>query len=534
MASVHKIELYQVNVEKEKEGTYCIKAYWKTDETPQPYQGNYLMEITSIAGVVKSGETGKKSGTITGVALEKDTFYTLVVSVEGAKEIKDSKPLLVHTYENAKAVYDGSDLKVLWDIPDISIGEGRCFVKVDNNRSFSYKIPAGVLGMEIPMKESLYGENLVLSAFLQPFTNEYSSGPTVVLSDIYNPRYIIKKSENGVNQICYKDKSPEETSVVVPLEGEIYAVDAQGQSKRPEASVTSGPLELSVTEPYTLTIKTDTVLSRSDYDNFINSIYGLVTARAMYDILEMITRGSLHNMEDSLYFHCGLRPKSEQPQENVNQRCADVRPGFTLRLEQEFYMPKEQLSGADAAGFVGTHTAEYEVSLAQGENMEYLEFDSFISQMDEEVYPAVNNTENEMVGAGILDLSAVRMRSPYYRIQYPEAIFSSEVEPDVYVENHTLLVAEPGWKYGPLQNCILFRGRSALTLFITIVVNGSKKKVPAGTTFGKLLNLMGIFGLRQNEMQWYRRSPLGKEVKLSFQGEIVKNMPLLHGDRIEG
>jgi hypothetical protein len=127
------------------------------------------------------------------------------------------------------------------------------------------------------------------------------------------------------------------------------------------------------------------------------------------------------------------------------------------------------------------------------------------------------------------------MRSSFYRIQYPAELYSSNVEPDIYPENHTLLIPSHGWQYTPeLENYILFRGRSALTLLITVVVNGIERRVPVGTTFGKLLNAMGIYGARTNEMTWYRRSPFGREVPLFFTGEIIGNMPLLHGDRIEG
>jgi hypothetical protein len=69
---------------------------------------------------------------------------------------------------------------------------------------------------------------------------------------------------------------------------------------------------------------------------------------------------------------------------------------------------------------------------------------------------------------------------------------------------------------------------------ITVIVNGVEKRVPVGTTFGKLLHAMGIYSLGKNEMMWYRRSPFGKEVPLYFEGDIISDMPLMHGDRIEG
>jgi hypothetical protein len=155
--------------------------------------------------------------------------------------------------------------------------------------------------------------------------------------------------------------------------------------------------------------------------------------------------------------------------------------------------------------------------------------------MDETFYSAQGDEVSVKVGGGIIDLCDVQIRSSFYRIQYPDAFYSSDVEPDVYAQNHTLLVPVPGWQYDPQpENYFLFRGRSALTLLITIVVNGVEKKVPVGTTFSKLLHSMGISSFGKNGITWYRRSPFGKEVLMYFTGDIIGSMPLIHGDRIEG
>lgn len=530
MASINEIKIYQVSVKRSGDGRYCVSAYWNTKESPQPYQGSYQVEITSLADTAASVDMEKKGGKIADVKLDPETVYTLKVT---AGEKSDSVRLLIHTYENARGSYDGRVLRLAWDAPASDIGFGKCIVSVEPGGSFTYDIPPYVLGMELPMKEELYGQNVVLSVALQPFSSQISGGPTVTLPKLCRSRYLVTTKDNKV-QICYKAARPDETSVDIPLEGEIYATDAQNNSAKPAEPVKVGPLELGITPPYVLRINTDTLLDRKDYDSFIAQIYHVVTTAAMYDILEMITRCASYDAEDSLYFHCGFRPAADAEQTNVNQRCADVRPGFTLRLEQETYMSKEQVSGDDAAGFVGTHTAEYAVSLAQGKDMQYLEFDSFISRMDEEIYAPADVSAVSPASGGIIDLCAVRSRSAFYRIQYPEAMFSSDALPDAYAGNHTLLVADPGWQYAPLGLYLLFRGRSALTLLISVVVNGRERKVPVGTTFGNLLHSMGIYGLRTNKMTWYRRDPFGAETEIVFENDMIKDMPLLNGDRIEG
>ena len=42
--------------------------------------------------------------------------------------------------------------------------------------------------------------------------------------------------------------------LTVTLEGEIYDDDAKGQTKKPEAPVIQGPLELGITAPYQLSL----------------------------------------------------------------------------------------------------------------------------------------------------------------------------------------------------------------------------------------------------------------------------------------
>ncbi len=535
MASVYKIEITQVEAEKKGDNAWRVRAYWKTDESANPYQSSYHMEITCDDGAVSYADTYEKSGEInvTGLCPQKD--YMVKISVG---EKSDEAPLLLHTYENAAGSYDGLMLRLMWDAPSFDIGGGRCFVTLKNGASFAYDIPPYVFGMEIPMKEELYGSDLVLSVSLQPYASPVSNGPSVTLPDLYHSRYKVEKSGDGDMRICYKDGSPDETRVSLELDGEIYAADGENGSKKPEAPVKAGPLELENAAPYHLNVRTDTLLERSDYDRFARSVCQLVTPGAMYEILEMITRCASYLEKDALYYHCGFRPAADG--ENENGRHVDARPGFFLRLEQAMYMPKEFAGGYAAAGFVGVHTAEYMVSLERGDAMQYLEFDSFVSAMDEDLYPPRGQEKIQPIAAGILDLCSARMRAPYWRIQYPDGIYSSDAPPDAYAENHTRLVAKAGWdddlpslSGGDGAPCLWFRGRSAMTLLISVVLNGTERKVPVGTTLKKLLSSAGIFGIKGKDVKWYRRNPFGKEAGICFEKGMLPDMALLNGDRIE-
>ena len=543
MGAVYTLFVEQAEVSREPGGnTYQINIYWRTEESPQKYQGKYLAELYKGTEKVGSQDTEVKKATFANVELDEDAFYTLKVTVGDQPEINKTTPLMVKTYENLTGSYNGKILKLRWDEPDSGICGGKCKVKTNRSGIYSFDVRPYICGREIPMDETYFSEKEVFTVTLEPFANEYSSGPIARLESIFCPGYEAITAPEGKKQLYYRRQSPDETVLTVTLEGEIYDDDAKGQTKKPEAPVIQGPLELGITAPYQLTIKTDTLLNRTDYDSFVSKVCSLLTTAAMYQILEVIARGAGQEMEDMLYYHCGLRP---------DKRRADVRPGFSLRLEQAVYMPKDQMNGGDAAGFVGNHTAEYLVSLAHGEDMDYLEFDSFLSLMDEEIYPPQEQSEVRPVGAGILDMCAVRMRQPFYRIQYPEGIYSSEVEPDIHAGNHVLMLAAPGWEDVPLplngvlgkdgQNeetsavpYLLFRGRSALTLIISVAVNGLEKRIPVGTTVRKLFHSIGVYGERAKEAVLYRRSPFGEEAKITFSEGPWEDMPLFHGDRIEG
>lgn len=548
MGTVYQVKIYNAAVAKGSGNTYDAEVYWTAEESPQKYEGKFLLEIIKSGETVFSSEAegDARYAGLNGLLLDEQYFYELKITVKDNPQITDQVPLLLHTYENPKGTYDGGLLKLRWDSPASDIGSGKCIVKTRNSGIFSFDIRPYVTGMEIPFDENYASAKEVLNVSLVPYINQISTGPGAVLQDIFCPEYEAVRTAEGGMQVCYKRNSPEETSFSVILPGEIYKSDPAARKKvKPAQPITKGPLTLGVTEPYTLTIQTDSVLSRRDYDEFIRQVYPVVTTSAMYRILEMIARGASQNIEDMLYYHCGLSPE---------KRCADLRPGFTLRVEQEMYLYQNQLSVGDIAGFIGMHTAEYPVSLAHGESMDYLEFDSFLSLMDEEIEPPRGNNGVKPVGAGIIDLCAVRMRNSFYRIQYPEAMYTSEAVPDEHAGNHIILLAAPGWEDVPLPlnkirsgseagaraaevtPSLLFRGRSALTLLITVTVNGKEKKIPAGTTIGKMLNQSGIYDLDTGQVRIYRRSPFGEEAQLSFSGmeKIEEKLPLFHGDRIEG
>ena len=539
MGTVNKIDIQYAKVSPGKvDGTYNIESKWQTQESAGPaYTGKYHMAVTNLGGTVSDSDIDGKTGVLEAVELSPEDNYTLVVkTLQEGNDVQATIQILADTYRSVTGRYDGKTIELSWCAPNVQITKGECVIKPDNGGTFAYEIPQFVHGTDIPLKERFIGENSVLTVTLKPYIVNSSEGPEVSVQ-LFNSKFIANEND-GKKQLCYREQSTAETSVSLTIEGEIYQPD-----KKPETSIVSGPLELSISEPYTLTVHTDKVLTRDTYLDFVTKLYGVVTVRAMYRILELISRCALQNVEDMLYYYCGLQE---------DKRTADIRPGFTLRVEQAMYMPNTQLQSPDAAGFIGMHTADYTVSLAEKEGLEYLEFDSFLDLMDEDIYSKGGaEVASIPVAAGVIDLCAIRMRQPYYRIQYPQAMFSSDVEPDVYQGNHPLMIAAPSWEDVSMPICqvrnakaeaskamsspyILFRGRSALTGMIAVSVNGEGKKVPVGMTVGKLLSAAGISAAAQSGAVLYRKGPTGKEARISFSDILWEELPLFNGDRIEG
>jgi len=532
--SLYKITITQVAASLEGNGTYTVDAHWDIQTSASPFTGTYTAKILKSDDdttlVSKEGIT-TQDVQLKGASFTKDVNYKIVVTAES---VSASSPILWHTYENVKARYDGNRLRLLWDAPDRSIASGFCYVENDAGCVCTYPIPTGVRGADIPLEEEIYGINGGFTVMLQSVSGSVLLGPVVKLEKVYYPVYTFRQiKENGTRtQLGYQAGNSKAASLVFPLKGEIYKTK---EDVPPEPIKGGAVLTLENTLPYTLTVSLDKELTRQDYLSFVKAAYEKVVPKAMYDIFEVISRCALQGGDDILYYYCGL---------DAEKRRVDVRPGFYLRLEQEMYLSRLELTDGDSAGFIGMHTADYPVTLARLEDNDCLEFDSFLSFMKEDLYLPGGDAGKKIIGAGILDLSAVRMRQPYWQIHYPDALFVSSVEPDIHPGSHAILLAAPGFTETPVpvtaeENTdtpyLIFRGRSALTLLITVTINGAEKRVPAGMTIGKLLSLTGIRASDSSGFYWYRRDPYGVEARVRLGGEDGwESLPLLNGDRIEG
>lgn len=546
MGTVYEIHIYQVKTSLTEQETYEVEVCWSVKQSPKPYEGEYLIEFRSDAGTLHETRVSgdKRRAVLPGLAMESGEYYAVRVSAADDSSVSQTEPVLQDTYEGAAGDYDGKKIRLTWNVPAVHIGKGECRIILSSGGSYVHEIPPYVRGMEILLNEEFFCKKEPFDITLTPYISEVSSGPRTVISGLFSPDYVV----DGQAGICCRCKCTEEPELSVTLQAqEVFRREGE-PAAAPQEPITAGPLSLGNQEPCRLAVGTADVLSREDYEEFVRRCYRYVTAEAMYEILDFVSRAARQKPEDSLYFHCGL---------SETLRCADIRPGFSVRVEQALYQYRQEMGANDVSGFVGSHTAEYEVSLHRGKEMSYLEFDSFVSLFEEELYPLQDKDKNaaaascQQVGAGVLDLCSVNMRQPYYRIQYPDGIFTSDVPSDGHPDSQVILLAVPGWeetqtargiahgggqKAGFTAPYLALRGRSGVTLLFTVTVNGQEEKVPAGTTVEKLLRRKGCFHAEPEAVRIFRRNPYGKKARIitpEGQGKFLWGLPLLHGDSLE-
>ncbi len=532
MGTVYELKLYQVTVELCGE-VYNVEAGWTVKQSPMVYEGEYLVKIigNDVTAAEKTVSGQCRDVSITGVALDPDTNYSICISVKEKPEIVSEELLLLKTYENVTVDYDGKDLFLKWVPMSWEIGEGQCRILPKLGGNYVYDIPAYNRGIHISFDEEIFGAEDGFRVILTPYITNISAGPQVVLQDISRPDYVSGESDT-LQCRCGRREKEVITRVLhaSPVFKETVPEEASAET------VVYGPLSLSKTEPYTLSVDTSQILERTEYDSFISECYQCVTPGAMYEILDFIARSATQRTEDMLYYSCGF---------SESRRCADIRPGYSIQVEQAVYQYQNEMDEGNVSGFIGNNIATYKVSLQAGQEMEYLEFDSFVSMFEEELYvlPYSETRQSasgkpQQTGARVLDLCSVNTRSSYYRIQYPEAMFVSDVLPDTETGNHVFLLGEPGWEKipDPTAPYLLFRGRTAITLLFTITVNAREEYVPAGTTLGKLLRQKGIYCPDFQTIRIFRRNPYGREACLRNPADhpaFFEKLPLMHGDRIE-
>lgn len=533
MGTVYELKLYQVEVELCGE-TYNIDVGWTVKQSPKAYDGDYLVKIigNGVTVVEKTVSGQKREACITGAALDSNTDYCIQISVKDQPEIISEESLLLKTYENVTVDYDGENLLLKWSPPDWGISEGRCQILPKSGGNYAYDIAAYHRGLHISLDEEIFGAKEGFQIILTPYITNISSGPQVVIRDISRPDYVPGEEET---LRCRCTNLEEKVISLVLRTPSVFK--ETGMEVTVSERIAYGPLSLSKTEPYTLSIDTGQILERTEYDLFIRECYRCVTPGAMYEILDFIARAATQRTEDMLYYSCGF---------SESRRCADIRPGYSIQVEQAVYQYQTKMEEGNVSGFIGNNTATYKISLQAGQEMEYLEFDSFVSMFEEELYVLSSaGTQQQstlgrpqQIGAGILDLCSTNARNPYYRIQYPEAMFVSDALPDTQTGNHVFLLGVPGWEElpDPQAPYLLFRGRTAITLLFTVIVNGREECIPAGTTLEKLLRQKGVYYPDFHMVRIFRRNPYGREAclrNLADDPAFFRKLPLMHGDRID-
>lgn len=99
MGTVYELKLYQVTVELCGE-VYNVEAGWTVKQSPMVYEGEYLVKIigNDVIAAEKTVSGQCRDVSITGVALDPDTNYSICISAKEKPEIVSEEILLLKTY----------------------------------------------------------------------------------------------------------------------------------------------------------------------------------------------------------------------------------------------------------------------------------------------------------------------------------------------------------------------------------------------------------------------------------------------------
>lgn len=146
MAVINRITIENIEASVDTKGVYSFDANWDVSKSGASYTGSYYMQIISDNKVINEqvilnvfGETAQ-NGVINLNSAVQDAFYYLVVADETKKIFSEPVMLLLQTYENVKANYDGKAMNVYWSKPADRVKAGRCSVNSIEESVVSYEI----------------------------------------------------------------------------------------------------------------------------------------------------------------------------------------------------------------------------------------------------------------------------------------------------------------------------------------------------------------------------------------------------------
>ncbi len=202
---------------------------------------------------------------------------------------------------------------------------------------------------------------------------------------------------------------------------------------------------------------------------------------------------------EQLYYNFGFSTVS-----TVGSGYVDLRPGMILRVAASDYISIAQNALPSwINGYAGATIMDFEIgSYVSGANWR-TGFDAFLNTLTSQgsltvSSPAASTGSVQAGLAGAADLYYPQFVQPFYRLYFPSAISSPWGNgSNITGSNFTLAAAA---KYNDLQNTTVnpsanptayFRGRAIVVVMIKVLVNGSERLVPIGTSLGNLLEQLG-------------------------------------------
>lgn len=272
------------------------------------------------------------------------------------------------------------------------------------------------------------------------------------------------------------------------------------------ASLRQGPFEVAVRPgdaafPYQIVVPANSSLwqfdasrirasLRSDFLKLLAALESRgLRSGAVALVQQVIANGLPWTFGETVLYRHGLDPE---------RRSVDLQPGMRLRLEPQI----RQFVGPDSReqilnGYVGTGEATAEVGLAfDAANARVTGFNAFLSA----IRPQVEG--NTGGGGGVVDLYARGLARTYARLLYPPSFGASDGAGFAGPEKNVAILSADTWAdleaatalylaqgtFDGIRNAAVasFRGRTAVTPEISVLVNGEPVWVALGTSLRHL------------------------------------------------
>lgn len=469
---------------------------------------------------------------------KKTSGYTTTVTVAASElargEIEKCSVSCAYVNGNAKTLLcgDGSEMPLARpSVNAVDVQGGKTVMQI------TYPESIAALGFELSDGSIISGDTYTVdlsakTAAIRPRFDRNGIARCGV-SSVAAPGFIPGYYVSG-DSLVYRGADFSQDSVIHTWSEKLFNPSLEGP-------IGSDALKLEYVEKkYILTIRNKKILDLEEYKGFIKGIKAnsdCITPYGFYALTDVILRVAPQEFASTPYMLCSFSPEG---------RYSDIRPGLRLTVDTALYMQQPNSKLENAAGFVSVNNTGW--SFVLNSEGSFLEPDLFMGQMAKISDGSLNAATKVTYAAGVADFMRPAMHQPYYRVLFPASLELSMAAEDPFPSDNAVIMASGS--YGTILDAcekiaknaasinqldiplMIFRGRSALSLYLPIQINGNICHVPVGCNVSQALGMYGYGCGTSIKMMREDGNRIPRPVFLEEDAQLGK-LVLIPGDRLE-